>query len=75
MKKMKRLLTLALALCLSVPSIPFVAKDAVVVQAQETTKSWEDWVDSLDNNASMAIAIARYVFPVPAGPIAKVRSC
>ena len=58
MKKMKRLLTLALALCLSVPSIPFVAKDAVVVQAQETTKSWEDWVDSLDNNASMAIALS-----------------
>ena len=58
MKKMKRLLTLALALCLSVPSIPFVAKDAVVIQAEETTKSWEDWVDSLNNNASMAIALS-----------------
>ena len=58
MKKMKRLLTLALALCLSVPSFPFVAKNSVVIQAEETTKSWEDWVASLETNASMSIALS-----------------
>ena len=58
MRTMKKFLTVALALCLSVPSIPFMVKDFVVVEATETTKSWEDWVDSLETNASMSIALS-----------------
>lgn len=59
MRKMKRWLALALALCMAVPNVAgFVANDVSAVYAEEASSAnWDEWAESLSEDAVMAVRL------------------
>ena len=59
MRKMKRWMALALALCMAVPNAAGLASNNVraVYAAEESPKNWDQWAEGLSKDAVMAVQL------------------
>ena len=59
MKKMKKWMALLLAVCMTVPNVSgMVSANVEMVQAaEETSKTWSEWIEDLSKDAELAVSL------------------